>query len=187
MGLKIFGKNIFQIYTHHIMKIDYVVTDKIQASAETSKYYFRPVDVSRLDEELKPIGTTVTVANLRQLIKNSISLVEGFIFGERGGAPIGTIWIMYKGGNDIEYKIRNIDAYIFDVYVNEEHRGSGFAGKMICRVMEHLHQKGIETAYLAVALSNKSAIRAYEKVGFTTVYDKKFARVLKVNVPYHEL
>lgn len=94
---------------------------------------------------------------------------------------------MYKGGNDIEYKIRNIDAYIFDVYVNKAHRGSGYAGQMIRCVMDYLHSKGIDTAYLAVALSNKSAIRAYEKVGFTTEYDRKFARVLKVNIPYHKL
>lgn len=94
---------------------------------------------------------------------------------------------MYRGGNDLEYRIRGIDAYIFDVYVNEAHRGSGYAGKMIRRAMEHLHQKGIDTAHLAVALTNQSAIRAYEKVGFTTEYDLRFARVLKVNVPYHKL
>lgn len=94
---------------------------------------------------------------------------------------------MYKGGNDLEYKIRNVDAYIFDVYVNETFRGAGFAGEMIRCEMEHLHHNGLETACLAVALSNKSAIRAYEKVGFVTAYDKKFARVLKINIPYYEL
>ena len=42
-------------------------------------------------------------------------------------------------------------------------------------------------AHLAVALGNKSAIRAYEKTGFITEYDRKFARVVKINMPYHAL
>lgn len=94
---------------------------------------------------------------------------------------------MYKGSDDLEYRIRNIDAYIFDVFVNEKYRGNGYAGEMIRRLMEYLHKKGIDSADLAVSLSNTSAIRAYEKIGFTTVKDCSFARILKINIPYHAL
>lgn len=94
---------------------------------------------------------------------------------------------MYRGADDLEYRIRNIDAYIFDVYVNNLHRGKGYAGEMIRQLMEYLHDKGINTAYLAVSMSNSSAIRAYKKTGFTTVADKKFVRFLKINIPYHKL
>ena len=80
--------------------------------------------------------------------------------------------MMYKGADDLEYRIRNIDAYIFDVYVNNQYRGKGYAGEMIRQLMEYLHGKGINIAHLAVAKSNRSAIRAYEKTGFMTVTDK---------------
>ena len=122
---------------------------------------------------------------LALLLKNR-SLCEGFIFSD-AGRPVGTIWVMYQGANDIEYRIRRIEAYIFDVYINENYRGNGYAGEMICLLMKYLHERGINSSYLAVAKTNKSAIRAYKKVGFKSIVDKKFARVLRVNIPYHEL
>ena len=50
---------------------------------------------------------------------------------------------------------------------------------MIRQLMCYLHGKGIDSAYLAVSVSNESAIRAYKKTGFITVKDHNFARVLK--------
>lgn len=94
---------------------------------------------------------------------------------------------MYKGTDDLEYRIRSIDAYIFDVYVNSSYRGKGYAGEMIRQLMEYLHAKNIDIAHLAVSTKNEKAIRAYEKAGFSTVYDRSFARVLKINIPYHSL
>ena len=185
MGIKIFGKNIAQVYSHHIMEIEYgTVCEKVQSISPNS---LRKIDPNKIEDELKPVGTTVTIPNLKRLMSSNIDLVEGFVFGETGGCSVGTIWVMYKGGNDLEYRIRNIDAYIFDVYVNEKYRGKGFAGEMICQLMDYLHEKGIDSAQLAVSMTNKSAIRAYEKTGFVSMADKRFARVLKINIPYHEL
>lgn len=58
---------------------------------------------------------------------------------------------------------------------------------MIRELMEYLHNKGLNTAYLAVSRRNISAIRLYEKMGFTMIADKKFVRFLKINIPYHKL
>ena len=58
---------------------------------------------------------------------------------------------------------------------------------MMRQLMSYLHNRGIDNATLAVALSNHSAIRAYEKAGFRTLCDKRFARVLRINIPYHAL
>lgn len=186
MGLKLFGKNIIQSYKHHIMSIDHAIIDDTTGNDE-SRYVLRPIDSDRMEEELKPIGTTVTVKNLRKLLHRNQSLVEGFVFVDGDGCSLGTIWVMYRGGNDLEYRIRETDAYIFDVYINETHRGAGLAGRMIRSLMDHLYDKGIERACLAVSLKNTSAIRAYEKVGFKTVCDKWFIRAFKLNIPYHKL
>ena len=183
MGLKLFGKNILQVYTQKIMKIEYKTA---AGNPEKSSYTLRKINNDIITEELAPIGTTVTVSNLKHLLRVNGSRCEGFIFGA-DDTPIGTIWVMYRGADDLEYRIRNIDAYIFDVYVNNLHRGKGYAGEMIRQLMEYLHDKGINTAYLAVSMSNSSALRAYKKTGFTTVADKKFAGFLKINIPYHKL
>ena len=100
---------------------------------------------------------------------------------------LGTIGVMYKGANDIEYRIRHIDAYIFSVFIKEEYRHNGYAGIMIKKLGDYLETKGIDDAYLAVSIKNKNAIRAYKKVGFEIVNQKIFLRVLKINVPYHKL
>lgn len=159
MGIKLFGKNIAQVYTHHIMKIDHdVVHNKPECA-----YVLHKIDTDRIAEELKPIGATVTVSNLKRLLSKNKNLCEGFVFGETGEYQIGTIWVMYKGADDLEYRIRDIDAYIFDVSVNDQYRGKGYAGEMIRQLIEYLHGKRIDTAHLAVAKTNKNAIRAYEK------------------------
>lgn len=180
MGIKILGKNIFQVYKHHIMRLDYQATDC------DSELVLRKINLDCIGEELKPIGTTVTVSNLMRLVRTNSGRCEGFklVNGEK---PVGTIWVMYKGSDDLEYRIRNIEAYIFDVFVNDDYRGRGYAGEMIQKLMLYLHERGINTAYLAVSTSNKSAIKAYIKTGFTTVRDTSFARILKINVPYHVL
>ena len=110
----------------------------------------------------------MTIANLTRLLLKNRSLCEGFIFSD-AGRPVGTIWVMYQGANDIEYRIRRIEAYIFDVYINENYRGNGYAGEMICLLMKYLHERGIDCSYLAVAKTNKSAIKAYKKTIKTAV------------------
>lgn len=147
MGLKLFGKNIYQVYTHHIMRIDY---DTILEKTETFKtnLTLKQIKSDNIKQELDPVGTTVTVANLQRLVRKNPSLVEGFVISDARGNSVGTIWIMYKGGNDLEYRIRDIDAYLFDVYMNEKYRGNGYAGQMIRLVMDYLKERGIDTAYL---------------------------------------
>jgi ribosomal protein S18 acetylase RimI-like enzyme len=180
MGIKLFGKNICRFYKHHIMRLEYKET------AINPDLHLCKIDLDHIAEELKPIGTTVTVNNLNRLARMNTGRCEGFKL-VKGEQSVGTIWILYKGADDLEYRIRNIDAYIFDVFVNNAYRGRGYAGEMIRQLMCHLHGKGIDTAHLAVSVSNESAIRAYKKTGFTIMKDLNFARILKINIPYHIL
>ena len=184
MRIVLFGKNIFRIYQHHIMEIRYETLCKYKS---VCKFKLQEIDTDSIGSEIELVGSTISLRNLERAVKNNKSFVKGFIFKNSAGCKAGTIWVMFRGGNDIEYKIRNIEAYIFNVYVNQAYRGNGFAGEMIYQLMNILHLKGIENAYLAVSIKNSSAIKAYEKVGFVNVYDRKFARVLKINIPYHIL
>ena len=100
---------------------------------------------------------------------------------------IGTVSVMYKGGNELEYRIRNVDAFIYNVKIDELFRGKGYAGIMINMLEKQLVSKGIHEAYLAVSTDNYGAIKAYKKNGFKTICEKKFVRTMRVNIPYYSL
>ena len=184
MEIRLFGKNILRFYSHHIMEISYA--DAKTGLSEDPELALEKIDPDRFSEIVSQVGSTVTTANLRRLIAANGERCEGFVL-KRQGKPVGTAWVLYKGADDLEYRIRSIDAYLFGVYVNEAWRGRGYAGAMLRRVAEYLHGRGIDRACLTVSVSNESAIRAYEKTGFRTIYDRKFARFLKMNIPYHAL
>lgn len=183
MGIKVFGKNILQVYSHHIMKIEY---SKIKRGHPNKKLVLDKIKLNNISDEIASVGSTVTVTNLKQLVRKNGELCEGFILRDDEHS-IGTVWVMYKGADDLEYRIRNIDAYIFGVFVSEQFRGYGYAGEMIRQLLNYLHLKGIETAYLAVSCINGNAIKAYKKAGFSIVRDNTFVRFLKINIPYHIL
>ena len=67
---------------------------------------------------------------------------------------------MHKGGNEIQYRIRNIDAFIFDAFVSESYRGKSFVGEMIKCLADKELADNIKM-YLAVRTDNHSAIKAY--------------------------
>jgi len=135
----------------------------------------------------KMIDGTYSVETAKALLAKNKGKCDVFIFHDSNENVVGTLSVMYKNGNDIEYKIRKADAFIYNVLTDEKHRGRGYAGEMLRLLSEYLHGKSIDKAYLAVSTNNTSAIRAYEKVGFVTEYDSSFIRVLKVNIPYKQL
>ena len=72
MGIKLFGKNICRVYKHHIMRLEYRET-AINPDLQLCK-----IDPDQIAEELKPIGTTVTVNNLNRLVRMNAGRCEGF-------------------------------------------------------------------------------------------------------------
>ena len=186
MEITVCGKNILRFYRHLIMRIDYKTA--VKGASLKPGCHLRRIKKNNIDEEIGTVGSTVTTPNLCRLIRANPHRCEGFILYNQQDHPVGSIWVMYRGGNDLEYRIRNTEAYIFGVYVSPECRGQGWARVMIARLMRYLHyRKKIEYADLAVAYTNTSAIRAYQKAGFRKIGSKEFARFLKVNIPYHTL
>ena len=79
MGLKLFGKNILQVYTHKIMKIEYKTA---AGNPEKSSYTLRKINNDIITEELAPIGTTVTVSNLNTFCGLMVVVAKA-LFSER--------------------------------------------------------------------------------------------------------
>ena len=91
---------------------------------------------------------------------------------------------MYRGGDHFQYRVRNIDALIYQIEVYPEFRGHGACGHMMRQTFKYLETRNINDAYWSVRKNNKSAIKAYDKLDAKQVDRRRFLRVLKVNIPY---
>ncbi len=125
-----------------------------------------------------------SMARMRKYLKEKVGETEGFLFFN-GDEPVGYLWIMYRGGNHFQYRVRNIDALIYHIEVFPDFRGNGICGLMMRQTFEYLQSKrNITCAYWSVRKNNISAIRSYDKLGATQVKRKRFIRLLKINIPY---
>lgn len=66
--------------------------------------------------------------------------------------------------NDLEKRI----AYVTSVSVIKEHMGKGVASSLMHQCIKHMNDLGMSQISLEVASDNPSAIRLYEKCGFTS-------------------
>ncbi len=173
-SVQLFGKNIISYFKHHIMALSYENRNDIKMDL---------VMESVTDCTEKMIDGPYSINMASRIVKRNKGKCEVFVF-YYCGVEVGTLSVMYKGGNDIEYKIRNTDAFIYNVSTLEKYRGRGYAVVMINMLMDYLHNNSINTVYLAVSTNNTSAIRCYQKAGFVKKYDSSFIRVLKINIPY---
>ncbi|MBP5201820.1 N-acetyltransferase [bacterium] len=177
--IKIAGKNILSTYVHHIMSLE---CGKCQVSGDNK---LRMINVTDTPEQM--IGGVYSPAIARKIASKNRGKCDIYVFKDEAGNSVGTISVMYRGGMEIEYKIKNIDAFIYDVRTDEAYRGRGYAGMMIESVCRELTSKGIDKVYLAVSTNNESAIKAYIKSGFVIERTSCFVRFLKINIPYREL
>lgn len=62
----------------------------------------------------------------------------------------------------------NYHGYLGFMYVTPAHRGKGLNAQLIDKLVQWCREKNVLDLYLDVYAENESAIRAYEKVGFTS-------------------
>ena len=174
--MKIFGKRVFTVYKHYVYRLNYSESNL--------------VPVNRL-EAFEVTDETFSMIHgskaLYKMITEQKDRVQGFGFKNEAGNVIGHLFIMYKGGVEVMYKIQNIDAYLFAVRIYSEYQGNGYAPEMISWIIKELHEKGFDTIYLTVQKKNKRAIKIYEKLNFKVIDQRSFIRILKLNIPYYTL
>ena len=171
---------LFSFRHHYIMMINFTDTDVGIKD--------RKISLDQVLDYSKLMEGTYSVSLQKRIIDATAGKCDVFILRDKNTQNnIETLSVMYMGGDELEYKIRKIDAFIYNVSIDKSFRGKGYAGIMIQMLGEILAEKGIGKAYLAVSTDNSSAIRAYEKAGFIKVNEKFFIRSLKRNVPYYSL
>lgn len=144
--------------------------------------------LKRVSDETELIAGTYSVSLQKKILDMNTGKCDTFILKENNmHNNIGILSVMYKGGDELEYKIRDIEAFIYNVKIAESFRGKGFAGIMIRMLGAQLRKRDIRESYLAVSTDNYSAIKAYSKIGFETIAERRFIRTLKRNFPYYYL
>ena len=101
--------------------------------------------------------------DLVKLMQSPLSAV--FVAELEGGELIASGYVLEKEAKD--YLKYDRFAYLGFMYVKPEHRGKGVNQKILDALLNWAKERGLTEIQLEVYSVNNSAIRAYEKAGFT--------------------
>jgi ribosomal protein S18 acetylase RimI-like enzyme len=105
-------------------------------------------------------------------------LVRFGAFDEHGSL-VGLIGLQIRSGAKQRHK-----AFLFSMYVDAAHRGTGLAQLLVEAVIAAAREAGAIVLQLSVAASNAPAQRLYRRMGFTTYGIDR--RSLKVGEHFHD-
>lgn len=177
LRIKKLFRSILSIRRHYIMKL--------LLSNKTDELY-NNYNLQLVTNQCDLIDGTYTVPMQKKLINKNLNYCETYICKNKStDSTVGIVSVMYKGGNELEYRIRNIDAFIYNLMVLPSQRGNGIAGCMLLLLEEIFKMKRISSVCLAVSIDNHSAIKAYKKVGCEIIANKSFVRFMRINIPYY--
>ena len=162
--LKIANKNIITYYSHYIMEQIAEIHIECDLSVDTNE-----ITLENIDQLDKLNGFDISY--LKKELKKG-SKIFG-IYAYTDDKIIGYVWCALKGGKDRQYLVKDSDIYIFDVFTDSRFRGHNIAPYLINLLTKKYASDGSKIR-LAVRKSNTSAIRAYQKIGFSIVSEKNF-------------
>ena len=179
--IKLILKKLFRIFIvkrHYIMRKDlYSITPLTNVSG------IKLESVSSYNEIID--GLYSREKQIQLMIENK-AYNNTFIL-RKNNENIGIVSVMFKKGNELEYRIRGIDAFIYNVFIGEKYRKKGYARLMLNLLFFYLIEKGLNDVYLAVSRDNYEAIELYKKLNFKIIKNKMFIRTLRCNLPYYDL
>ena len=105
-------------------------------------------------------------------------LVRFGAFDEHG-SMVGLIGLVIRSGAKQRHK-----AFLFSIYVDAAHRGTGLAQQLVEAVIAAAREAGAIVLQLSVAAGNAPALRLYRRMGFTTYGIDR--RSLKVGDRFHD-
>lgn len=79
------------------------------------------------------------------------------------GSLVGLVGLQLRPGAKERHK-----AYLFSMYVDAAHRGTGLARQLVAAVIAGAREAGAIVLHLSVTASNAPAQRLYRHMGFTT-------------------
>jgi GNAT superfamily N-acetyltransferase len=96
-----------------------------------------------------------------------------FLTGMRpDGEPVGRVWLA------LEHPRGTADcAFLFDIEVDEPHRGQGYGRALLTAAEEAARSRGISALELNVFGANRTAIALYESAGYVVVQQQMRTRL----------
>ena len=181
MDVRIFGKHLLTWKDHWIMEYSVPAAGQIPSDDGNG------VLTEAVRDRLPDFAGGYSLALLSAMMERENGCRGYYYLDAESGEAVGTLWVMLPPGDELEYRIRRTEAYLFNIYVRREFRGRGIAGQMLRDTVRLLARDGIHSCCLAVGVRNKPAIRAYEKFGFVRTGRRRFLRLAGKNLPYHSL
>lgn len=178
-GISIGNKRLVHFYHHYIMGVSVDEFQKLCKEPLTCKL------ISEEDLVIIERGD-FAIANMRKYLTNDKEYAEGYLFFI-DGEPVGYLWIVKKGGNELSYKIKTFDAFLSCVCVFKEYRGRNIANGMIEYIVKKMRANSMTSLGLGVNTDNAPAIAAYIKAGFSVIAERKYPRVFRKNLPYYSI
>ena len=177
------NRQIFAWYDHYLIYFD--LTEKISQDFPDWLYAER----INLDNVEQCKNNSFNVSRMRRYLIEQPDKIEGYLFKEKENHNVvGFLWEMFPNGNELQYRIRKVDAFLFDVFVSENYRGKGICGHMLSYVFSCAEKSQIKLVALGVRRNNTSAIRAYLKAGGVIRRKRKFIQLFhRYNVPYYKI
>lgn len=125
---------------------------------------FRRLRLRALAAHPEAFGNSVADEEATQMTTVAERLARGDTFGAFAAAgPVGMAGFFQETGEKRRHK-----GLLWGVYVDPDHRGTGLAGRLVDRVLEHAAGR-VEMLYLGVAVENRPARRLYEGRGFVAI------------------
>ena len=180
-SIKILGKRLFTYTHHYIMRFS---LDKLAYRQPAFPLRYEKASLENVDDCSK---APYSLNRMKRYLTEFPEKVDGYIFYREDDTPVGCVWVMYRGGNEFQYRVRKIDALGFHFCVYDEFKGQGLIGYMIFCLMTELRKKEIDSLYCGVRTNNASAIKSYRKLGADIVSEKRFFRIAGLRIPYPAL
>lgn len=183
MKIKILNKTVMEYFRYYYMQCD--LRDISLSQVNSPEYHLEKIN----EHNMKMIEDGLfSLPWIKNFYRKGFNYVDGYMFLSSAGELISYCLLVFKGGEERICRVRNVDAYIAAVYTSPSFRGKGFFMKLFQEVFIKLQlERGIQTIGLLVRPDNESALRAYKKIGFTVVDEKRFIRLLRFNIPFIEL
>lgn len=174
-------RELYAYYDHYVMNFDISGIEHKQLEDCWVAERITEANIDYCENE------AFSVNRMKRYMKEQPEYVDGFLFfNSKTEEPAGFVWVMYPGGNEFQYRIRRIDAFLFDVFVFPEYRGRNLCGQMFQYIFEILNIDEKKAVSLGVRTDNKSAIRAYKKAGGVVKSRKRYIQLChRYNIPYY--
>lgn len=177
-SIYVLGRCLIQVFDHYLMRVDI----KPKTNTRNTNRLER-VQITDDNIEICCQGS-FSVPRMIKTWKKQTDKTEGFLYYKQD-VPVGYLWVMYKGGDEYQYRIRQAESLGYHICIFEPYRGNRFVDDMLEDIFEYLYKKRIDEMYVSVRTNNTAAIKAYKRAGMKIIERKKFIRFLGFMIPYH--